>query len=249
MGFGAERVARPDALQREQRLTQVASIVLCLRARDPHIGGGRNRKRLLVRANGGLGGRIARQPLLSTDPQHSNRHRCARNAEDDARCNPPQPGSIAAFGPVRQWSAMRRRAALLAHLLLHAGRLEAIEALEQGERFIGDRTVLDSRHEETSRGFRFPSLESRGSGVDELLTFPLPLGDRPARPFDVRSRPGMATIDEQRARPDVNRELVLTGEVMIEAAQQQFLDAGLAIALRFERGRQGVGVDRVGRHK
>jgi len=59
----------------------------------------------------------------------------------------------------------------------------------------------------------------------------------------------MATVDEQRARPDVNRELVLTGEVMVEAAQQQLLDAGLAITLRFERGRQGMGEDRVGRHK
>ena len=46
------------------------------------------------------------------------------------------------------------------------------------------------------------------------------LGDRAPRPLDVRARPGMAAIEEQRARPDVDRVVVLTGEIMIEPRQQ-----------------------------
>ena len=66
---------------------------------------------------------------------------------------------------------MRDRAPLAAHLLRHAGRLEAIETLEQGERFFGGRPVRDCRREETSRGLYFSPLESRRASVDELLTF------------------------------------------------------------------------------
>jgi hypothetical protein len=38
----------------------------------------------------------------------------------------------------------------------------------------------------------------------------------------------MAAVQEQDARPDVNREFVLTGELMVEAGEEQFLDPGIA---------------------
>ena len=40
----------------------------------------------------------------------------------------------------------------------------------------------------------------------------------------------MAAIEEQHARPDVDRELVLAGEVVIEPGEQQLFDSRVAIA-------------------
>ncbi len=64
-----------------------------------------------------------------------------------------------------------------------------------------------------------------------------------------KTGPRVSAIDEQRARPHIDGELMLAGEVMIEAVQQQLFDARLAIALGVERCGQGVRVDRVGGHK
>src|SRR5262249_39339815 len=58
-----------------------------------------------------------------------------------------------------------------------------------------------------------------------------------------------AAIEEQRARPDVDRELVARREVVIEAEEQQLLDFGVAILRRLDVERAGaVGAERIG-HK
>ena len=124
----------------------------------------------------------------------------------------------------------------------HARRLETIESLEQRERFFGRGAVLDRRATAAARGLGVAALEGRRAGVKQFLAFALPLGDGAARALDVRARAGMAAIEEEHSRPDVDRELVLTGEVVIEPAQQQFLEARLAIVLRIRRagGRRSV---------
>src|SRR2546430_3753244 len=53
--------------------------------------------------------------------------------------------------------------------------------------------------------------------------------------LDIRARAGMAAIEEQRARPDVDGFLVTGGEVMIEAGEQELLD--LRFAIRVQIGR------------
>ena len=59
----------------------------------------------------------------------------------------------------------------------------------------------------------------------------------------------MAAIEEQRARPDVDRLFVLGGEVVIQAEQQQLLDLRIAIRLRRAVERAcGIGAKRV-RHR
>src|SRR6188472_1539782 len=58
----------------------------------------------------------------------------------------------------------------------------------------------------------------------------------------------MAAIDEQRSRPDIDREFVLTGKVMVEPAQQEFLDARFSIPLGSERVGGRLCVYRIGGH-
>ena len=91
------------------------------------------------------------------------------------------------------------------------------------------------------------AVERRTAGVQQLVALALPLGDRAAGPLDVGAGPGVAAIDEQHARPDVDRELVLLGEIMVEPGEQELLDAGVAIALRHVGpvGRT-VGTERIG---
>jgi hypothetical protein len=120
--------------------------------------------------------------------------------------------------------------------LRHSRGLQAIDPVEQRERFLGDGALFDRRHEETPCSVCFAALERRGPRVDELFSLSLPLGYRPACPLDVCPRSGMAPIDEQRAGPDVNGKLVLTGEVVVQAIQQEFLDTRFPIQLCFERG-------------
>ena len=42
----------------------------------------------------------------------------------------------------------------------------------------------------------------------------------------------MAAIEEQRTRPDVDRVVVLRGEIVIEADQQELFDLGVAFRVR-----------------
>ena len=73
--------------------------------------------------------------------------------------------------------------------------------------------------------------------MDQLLPFALTLGDGATRAFDVRTRTGMAAIDEERACPDVDGEVVLSRERVREAAEQQLFDARFAVDFRRLRGR------------
>ena len=59
----------------------------------------------------------------------------------------------------------------------------------------------------------------------------MPLGDRAARALDVRAGPRVAAVQEQDTRPHADRQLVLTVEIMIEAGEEEFLDARFASRL------------------
>ena len=94
------------------------------------------------------------------------------------------------------------------------------------------------------------AAERRGAVVQQFLGLPLPLGQRAARPLDVRARAGMAAIEKQRARPDVDGVLVLRGEVVIETGEEQLFDFGVAIRVRRGARASGcrVGAKRIGAH-
>ena len=112
------------------------------------------------------------------------------------------------------------------------GRLEAIEPVEKRQRFLARRAALDRRRQETPGRGAVAADERVDTGVEQLFAFPLLLGDRAARALDVGARPGMSVIQEQDPRPDADGEVVVTGEVMVEAAEEEIFDAGVTLALR-----------------
>ena len=81
----------------------------------------------------------------------------------------------------------------------HAGRLEAIDPLEQDERLFAVRAALDGRGEECPGRARVAAIESGGAGVQELIALALPLGDGAAGTVDVRPAPARGR-DRGRAR-------------------------------------------------
>ena len=60
----------------------------------------------------------------------------------------------------------------------------------------------------------------------------------------------MPAIEEEDARPDADGQLVLSGEVVVEAGEEELFDARVAFALRhFSRFGEVVGPQRVGHRK
>ncbi len=84
----------------------------------------------------------------------------------------------------------------------------------------------------------------RDSLVDEGLHFALPFGDEAARPIDIGLGAGVAAVEKRDAGPDVDRLIEAAGEILVEAGEQQLLDAAFAIGglgVSGEVARRGVG--------
>ena len=106
--------------------------------------------------------------------------------------------------------------------------------------------MLDGRDEQFAGRAGVTAVERLDAGMKQLVTLALTFGDRTARPFDVGARPGMAAIDEQHPRPDVDRELVLFGEIVIEPGDEELFDTRVAIAIWHVRlGGVSIGTERV----
>jgi len=67
--------------------------------------------------------------------------------------------------------------------------------------------------------------------MQALFGFPLAFGQCASRAFDIRASPAMATLQERDARPDIDRLLIVTTEVVIKTGQQQLFDTRCAIGL------------------
>ena len=66
--------------------------------------------------------------------------------------------------------------------------------------------------------------------LHERLDLALPLGHEPPCAIDIGLGPAVAPIEERDPRPDVDRLLEASGEILIEAGEEQLLDAAFAIA-------------------
>jgi hypothetical protein len=112
---------------------------------------------------------------------------------------------------------------------------------------VGVRTALDRRVQQASRFVTVATVQRGGALLQELFGLALALGERAACPVDVSTGPRVASIEEQRARPDVDRLLVAGGKVVIEAGEQQLLDFRVAITVRRVVDRAcAVGAKRIG---
>jgi len=129
---------------------------------------------------------------------------------------------------------------------LDGRRFQPIHAIQERKRFFGPGAALDGGGQQAPGGVRFAALEGLLARVDELLGFALAFRDGAARALDVGTRPRVAAIEKEDARPDVDGQLVFAGEVVIQPAEQQLLDPRVAIALRHLRlRRHGVGEERL----
>ena len=95
--------------------------------------------------------------------------------------------------------------------------------------------ALHSRIQQLTRRVDLAAFECSDAVVQQLLGLPLLLSQRASGALDVRACPRVLAIQKQRARPDVDRLSVVGCEVMIEAAQKQALDLGVALGSAVDR--------------
>src|SRR5262249_38722594 len=112
--------------------------------------------------------------------------------------------------------------------------IEAIQTIEDPERLVWRGTPADRRFQPPSRFARFAAIERGYAVVQQFFRFTLSLGERASSAIDVRAGAGMIPVEEQRSRPDVDRLIVLSGEIVIEAGEEQLLD--LRLTIRFRHG-------------
>src|SRR4029077_20339495 len=105
-------------------------------------------------------------------------------------------------------------------------------------RFVGRCALTDGGLQQTSRLARLASIECRDAVVKQFLRLALSLCERASSPFDVCPGTRMVSVEKQRSRPDVDRLIVLAGELVVEAGNQQLLD--LALGIRFRHGLVGA---------
>jgi hypothetical protein len=84
---------------------------------------------------------------------------------------------------------------------------------------------IDGGSQQLTRPDRIAALECSHTGLQELFAFPLPLGDRAPRAFDIRAGAEMRPIQKEDTGPDADCELVLSAEIMVESDEEQFLDS------------------------
>ena len=92
--------------------------------------------------------------------------------------------------------------------------------------------MVDGRRDQRTGFTRVAAIEREKAAVQQFVPMALALGDRAAGAFDVGPGTGMAAIDEQDACPDVDRLLVLVGEVVRQAGEQELFDARIAVTIR-----------------
>jgi glutamate formiminotransferase len=112
------------------------------------------------------------------------------------------------------------------------GVFEPIDARQDRERLIGGCPMLDGQGHERTRLARIAAIERQQAAVQQLVAVPLTLGNRAAGAFDVGARAGVAAVDKEHPRPDVDRLFVLIGEVVGQPGEQQRFDARVAVTIR-----------------
>src|SRR5438105_3688091 len=105
------------------------------------------------------------------------------------------------------------------------------DAIEQHQRAVARRALTDRACQQFARGLDITSFVRVQAAVQELLGLALTLGDRLARPIDVGASAIVIPVEENDARPDIDRLFVVFREVMIEAGDEKFFDARRALRI------------------
>ena len=119
-------------------------------------------------------------------------------------------------------------------------------AIQTIEKDAGGVTALLQRaREELARLVDFASVVCDDAVVKTFLGLTLPLGKRAASPLDVGARTIVMTVEKNNARPDADRALILSAEIMIESGKEELLDSRLSVRFVMRLGL----ADRVGRQR
>src|SRR5207245_7922737 len=95
-----------------------------------------------------------------------------------------------------------------------ADAVEPIQTFEKREGIFRRCSGVDGGLKQPPRLFGIPAVKRGNAGLQQLFGLPLALGKRAAGAFDVRAGALMAAVKKQRTRPDVDRLIVLPGEIM-----------------------------------
>ena len=105
------------------------------------------------------------------------------------------------------------------------------QPVEEWAGFIRGGAPVDGGPQQPRRLRGLAAVERGDAGVQQLFRFAKLLGERAAGTVDVGSRPGMAPIEKQHPRPDVDRLFVPCREVMVQPGKQQLFDLRIAIGI------------------
>jgi hypothetical protein len=239
IGVDLLRIGRPNEIENRQRVAQVSGgrERTCARQRD--LAAARQRERLFAHDGrrgirlGDILERLQRLQQLQRSPRSAREigPRLDRVAAGGQRC-----GHDHERGHNRSRSTRfrGRRVGLARPGRRRRGGsrgrcFETIQPLEESQRFVRGRAAVYCGSEQPPRFAALAAMERRDAGLQQLFRLTLALGNGAAGPLDVRARARMTAIEEERARPHVDRLVVLRREVVIEADEQEMFDFRVAI--------------------
>ena len=112
-----------------------------------------------------------------------------------------------------------------------------METLEKQLRRVAMAASIDGARQQRPRRIEVAGMVGRDAFVYQRLDLALALGHQSAGAIDVGPSAAVAAIEERHTGPDVDRLLVAAGKILIEAGEEQLLDAAFAIApIRVVRG-------------
>jgi glutamate formiminotransferase / 5-formyltetrahydrofolate cyclo-ligase len=233
VGVRLLRIGRHDEIERCQRIAQPAVCGEDSRPRKRGVAAARN-EHLVVRGSRHGRSRRGRRPFEQRSPVGSKRAsakgRGCHDDHDQQHERDPRPWRGGGLGNRHGASAPARGF----HLSLTRAVIESIQTIEDRERLVWRSALANRRFQQPARFARLAAIERGYPVVQQLFRFTLSLGERAASAIDVGTGAGMITVEEQRSRPDVDRLIVLSGEIVIEADEEQLLD--LRLTIRFRHG-------------
>ena len=209
----ARGVRDPDALEQAQRVTQVSACVQLAGTIEHRVGRPDNRQRFRCRVR-----QWTRACRHIDQPRHRrsraevhDRGRCnkANTAGDPPPCAPSRAqGWFVGHSPCGNALALQRQ--------VEPGSLELLHASEQHQRLIAGSPLIDSARQQVTRPFHFAGAVRVEATVQKLFGLALTLCNRLACAFDVGARTIVIAVQKDDTRPDVDRLLVVTGEIVIQ---------------------------------
>ena len=108
-------------------------------------------------------------------------------------------------------------------------RTEPIDPIQHPLRIVSRRAAIERVGDESAGAGDIAGLERLDALMQHRLRLPLQLGLRTARAIDIGPRAIVMPIEEQDARPEIDRLFVLAEEILVEPGKKQLLDARIAI--------------------